>query len=45
MFSGIAGDTMQQVVLCFDWCALGWICLSISLQSLSSKIELESAVR
>ncbi len=25
MFSGIAGDTIQQVVLCFDWCALGWI--------------------
>jgi len=25
LFSGIAGDTIQQVVLCFDWCALGWI--------------------
>jgi hypothetical protein len=22
LFSGIAGDTMQQVVLCFVWCAL-----------------------
>ena len=25
MFSGIAGDSTQQVVLCFDWCALGWM--------------------
>ncbi len=22
LFSGIAGDPMQQAVLCFDWCAL-----------------------
>ena len=22
LFSGIAGDSLQQVVLCFDWCAL-----------------------
>ena len=22
LFSGIAGDSMQQVVLCSDWCAL-----------------------
>jgi hypothetical protein len=22
LFSGIAGDSMRQVVLCFDWCAL-----------------------
>lgn len=25
MFSGRAGDSTQQVVLCFDWCALGWM--------------------
>ncbi len=41
LFSGIAGDPMQQVVLCFDWCALEWR-LSISLQLPSSRVELES---
>ncbi len=42
MLSGIAGDPMQQVVLCFDWCALGWMFPSMSLQPPSSRVELES---
>jgi hypothetical protein len=25
MFSCRAGDSTQQVVLCFDWCDLGWM--------------------
>ena len=25
MFSGKAGDPMQQVMLCFNWCALKWM--------------------
>ena len=26
LFSGIAGDSMQQVVLCSDWCAFSILC-------------------
>jgi len=36
---------MQQVVLCFNWCALEWIGLSTRLQPRSQWVELESAVR
>jgi hypothetical protein len=28
----IEEDTMQQVVLCFDWCVLGWMFSSTNLQ-------------
>ena len=30
LFSGIAGDSMQQVVLCFDWCTLAVLTESIN---------------
>src|SRR5712692_2400933 len=39
------GTPCEPVVLCFDWCALEWIFSSTSLQPLSSRVELESAVR
>jgi hypothetical protein len=45
LFPGRAGDLMQQVVLCFNWCTLEWIFLSTRLQPLSNRVELESAVR
>ena len=42
LFSGIAGDPMQQVVLCSNWCTLEWMIVSTSLLSPSSRVELES---
>ena len=45
LFSGIAGDLMQQVMLCSDWYTLEWTVLSTSLPPPSSRIELESRMR
>ncbi len=42
MFSGRAGDPMQQVVLRSDWGTLGWVIVSTSLLPASSRVELES---
>ena len=39
------GTPREPVVLCFDWCALEWMVLSINLPPPRSRIELESRMR